>query len=78
MPRPPKLSWVGAHSSDYIVQSEIVRGEPRIYYAIVLGSYRHNRWTGPSRRTEAAAKIDAEYHAAGKWSERPPCFSFTL
>ena len=72
--RPPRLSWYGGgyHADQYMVQSEIIRGEPRVYYAQGPGL------TGPSRPTLRAAQIDAEYHAAGRTSERPKSREFTL
>lgn len=78
--RPPKLDWDDAFAGSYMIQSAIVRGEPRVYYAILRGGTgRHpERWSGPSRRTQNAAKIDAEYHAAGRLEDRPPCFAYRL
>lgn len=73
--RPPKLEWQGSHAGKYMVQSEIVRGEPRVYYAVQLAG---GKWEGPSRRTEKAAMIDAEYHSAGRLEERPLCFAYSI
>lgn len=74
--RPPKLNWEDSRANGYYVQSEQVRGEPRRYYAICVLAGR--RWSGPSRRSESAAMIDAEYHAAGRLAERPACFAYSL
>jgi hypothetical protein len=65
--------------SEYIVQSETVRGEPRRHWAETRERHRGwPKWAGPSRRTQRAAWIDAEYHVAGREADRPPCFAFTI
>lgn len=51
---------------DYVVQSETVRGEARVHYAM----RRDEAWSGPSRPKRQAAELDAEYHVAGRFAER--------
>jgi len=72
--RPPKLTWSGNQSSGpYQIQSEQVRGEPRVYYAELVSraaAYHSVLWSGPSRSNRRSAQIDAEYHAAGRAAER--------
>lgn len=67
MARAPKLTWSdkGTRSGHYIIQSEQVRGEPRMYWAILLNPIRAGRldWEGSTRTYQRAAQIDAEDHA---------------
>lgn len=48
-----------ADGVEYMIQSEHIRGEPRVYYA----KTRDGKWSGPSRFSEKSAIRDAEKHA---------------
>jgi len=65
---------------DYFVQSETVRGEPRVHYAETYARRSNGmaHWFGPSRRTAGAAWIDAQWHVAERFDERPRCFAYQI
>jgi hypothetical protein len=73
--KPPVLPW-GSPSCRYYIQSEHVRGEQRNYWAEERGESRFLVWSGPGRKTQRAAEIDAEYHAVGRREDRPECYCF--
>ncbi len=72
--RPPRLLWRCGFADGYMIQSEIVRGEARVFYATKIDG----SWEGPYRRSERPAMIDAEYHAAGRPDDRPIVFGYNF
>lgn len=70
--KPPMLDWNGNQAGIYFVRSKQTKGSPRQFCAVLASPC----WEGPARRSAIAARIDAEYHSAGRLDERPPCFAY--